>query len=135
MSTTAWATEMPFEERFRPSLVERARKREVIGETGPVWIVRGDPSLGDSYPNYTVREVDEHTHRCSCQKHPGGQYRSMCSHLLAVLLKRAEMPPERPNALRQGEETNGRLTDEPGVRDVGAEPLVAPALAPSVPTR
>lgn len=77
------------QDRFKPTLVERARKREVYPAGSGKWIVPGNEDLGDSYPHYTITEQDN-WHHCTCRDHAGGQYRPVCSHVIAVLLWKEE---------------------------------------------
>lgn len=82
---------------MRPSLVERAKKRQVNeGKTPGVYIVVGNHKLGDQYPNYMVREVNGGwTCDCLSVNRTGGAYRSTCSHITGVLLHIEEHGPWR----------------------------------------
>ena len=89
MSKASWQTEDPVqswaEDRFGPSLVRRAQKRQIHPTIGG-WLVVGDVHLGDAYADYQVERVDGR-YRCSCQGHLYGDSRSrICSHALAVML-------------------------------------------------
>lgn len=76
------------EDKFRASLVARAKKRSVVDSDGG-WTIVGDQRLGDSYPSYAV-SLDGRKYRCSCYQHDGGETRrhKVCSHVLAVILHR-----------------------------------------------
>lgn len=73
---------------MRPSLVERAKKRQVNeGKTPGVYIVVGNSSLGDQYPNYMVKQSNgQWTCDCLNLNRTGGAYRKTCSHITGVLL-------------------------------------------------
>ncbi|ADY01226.1 zinc finger, SWIM domain protein [Vulcanisaeta moutnovskia 768-28] len=53
------------------------------------WVVRGDPRLGDRYPNYVVRLRDGR-YQCSCFETGWGLRRrgEVCTHIAAVILHR-----------------------------------------------
>ncbi|WP_069806907.1 hypothetical protein [Vulcanisaeta thermophila] len=55
-----------------------------------VWIVEGDPSLGDRYPTYVVRLRPDGRYACSCFETPWGMRRKseICTHIAAVMLWR-----------------------------------------------
>lgn len=73
---------------MRPSLVKRAKEREVNeGKSPGIYVVSGKEKLGDKYPSYIVRERNgEWTCDCLSPSRTGGQYRSTCSHITGVLL-------------------------------------------------
>lgn len=83
-------------DRFRPTIVARARKRTVSPlspdrHSTRRWDVAGDPKLGDAYESYLVQlKVGERTYHCSCYTTKRGdvRQRSVCSHIIAVLLFR-----------------------------------------------
>lgn len=90
MARGAWTTTSPKSDPLRPSLVERAKKRQVqSGKSPDTWIVNGIKGLGDSYDDYLVREVDG-VYNCDCHTHGHGEYRARktCSHVTAVILYR-----------------------------------------------
>lgn len=106
--TDLWATEHadPVEAtkaKFRASLVRRAEKREVlfVPEDGN-WVVLGRPDMGDAFDNYRVH-FNAGRYSCTCQTHAGGEYRKMCSHVLAVILwrKRAQKKEAAVRAARK----------------------------------
>lgn len=77
---------------FRPSLLERAKKRTVI-PAGDHWVVAGDSKLGDAYEDYAVSFVPETgKYHCRCYEtdHGSTRARRMCSHVLAVILYRRQ---------------------------------------------
>lgn len=79
------------EGRFRPTLVKRAKKRVVTPINGKLWCVAGDSRLGDSLRQYEVELVGRR-YRCDCYLTPHGDSRakSVCSHVLAVILYRRD---------------------------------------------
>lgn len=114
------------EERFRPSLVKRARQREVY-PTGPgKWTVLGDDKLNDSFPYYTIKE-NGRLHHCTCQDHQGGEFRRVCSHILAVMLwkegqegqEEQEVQDQEPGALVPC--ADGLASDDPDQEEEGEE--------------
>ncbi|MCL6558026.1 MAG: ATP-dependent DNA helicase [Firmicutes bacterium] len=85
-----WITEkIEPEEKFRASLVTRAKKRTVVPAGENVWRVAGDPKLGDTYPVYRV-VLNGKRYSCSCYTHYWGESRAnrVCSHVLAVIMYR-----------------------------------------------
>lgn len=79
------------EDKFRTSLVKRAKKRLVIAAGDRRWVVRGEPSLGDAYPRYSVTlDHGSRVYMCSCYFNDYGSHRrhKVCSHVLAVILYR-----------------------------------------------
>lgn len=86
----AWKTD---DSRSKPTtgMAKIARKRlaDVSHVGAETFRVAGNAKLSDKYPSYDVT-VGESGNRCSCQDHPGGQYRPMCSHKLAVLMWRKQ---------------------------------------------
>jgi len=77
------------EDSFRPTLVNRAKKRHGIQVGQGKWIVDGNPKLGDQYDQYFVTLPEgERKYRCSCQGHQGGEYRKICSHIVYITLAR-----------------------------------------------
>ena len=90
-----WITEkIDPEEKFRASLVSRARKRIVTPIGGNTWRVAGDPKLGDTYPVYKVT-LNGKRYSCSCYAHYYGESRAnkVCSHVLAVIMYRRNNRP------------------------------------------
>lgn len=76
--------------KFRPSLVKRSVDRlDSIRKNEDGWIVLGDMSKGDAYPEYFVNMVSK-KYVCSCHEHFYGDVRQaqMCSHILAVIIYR-----------------------------------------------
>ena len=72
-------------------LVKRARKRTVYeSDTPDIWIVQGNPSLSDTYAAYSVTLMGGTRYLCSCQTHFHGETRQLCSHIVGVMLARAE---------------------------------------------
>lgn len=73
---------------MRPSLVKRAKEREVQeGKSPGIYIVVGNAKLGDQYPSYIVRQRGgEWTCDCLSPSRTGGQFKSTCSHITGVLL-------------------------------------------------
>lgn len=99
---------------FRATLVDRARKREVrLGDGSHVVI--GNRSLGDSYPTYVVTDQDQY-HHCTCQDHGGGEYRRVCSHIVAVMLEK-----EQSGVYTSREEESGPEL-QPSMREHAFEP-------------
>lgn len=90
---TSWTTSKPGSDPLKESLIERAKKREVYeGKSKNVYIVMGNPALGDSYDRYLV-EWDgggllADNFSCDCQNanRQGSQYRKVCSHITGVVL-------------------------------------------------
>lgn len=76
---------------FRASVVDRARRRlGAVRPAGPnVWVVAGNPALGDQHPGYVIR-LEGHRYACSCYGHRHGEHRErrVCSHVVAVILHR-----------------------------------------------
>ncbi|MDI6813903.1 MAG: DEAD/DEAH box helicase family protein, partial [Desulfitobacteriaceae bacterium] len=91
-----WITEkiLEPEEKFRPSLVTRAKKRIVTPIDDNTWRVAGDPKLGDTYPVYRVT-LNGKRYSCSCYAHYYGESRAnrVCSHVLAVIMYRRSNKP------------------------------------------
>lgn len=70
---------------------ERRVRDSIILQIGPDdWIVEGMPQLSDHYAEYQVHrwynDEGKPRHTCACQKHVGGQYRNMCTHIIATLI-------------------------------------------------
>lgn len=86
-----WATEDSLPPlNVRPSLIKRARKREVFrGKDENSWRITGDTKLSDTRPQYFVG-LEDGKYFCSCQTSMGGEYRRNCSHKVAVMLCRRE---------------------------------------------
>lgn len=85
----------PYEARFKPTLVKRAKRRleSITILSDQAWEVSGDPKLGDQYPEYLVTlPPGDRTYTCSCHSHfhGGTRQKKMCSHVLAVILWRRE---------------------------------------------
>lgn len=102
------------EDKFRSTLVARAKKRHVTAHQD-YWHVRGDPKLGDTQPDYPVRFDSATNHYvCRCYStHHGSTRRSrICSHVLAVILHR------RANPVRSAS-SNLRSEGESADREVG----------------
>lgn len=82
-------------EAVRPSLMARAKKREVLEDPwlSNVWSVTGDSKLGDVHHNYEV-VLNGKKYDCTCHTSAHGETRArrMCSHVLAVILYRREHP-------------------------------------------
>lgn len=76
----------------RKTLALRAAKRvedvSILGDGE--FIVAGRPQDGDSFPEYHVQRGDRWG--CSCQSHSGGQYRGVCSHIVACMLAEQARP-------------------------------------------
>lgn len=75
-----------------PSLVKRGKERVqdlTPSPDGDGWQIKGRGSkFGDHYEQYHVvfRAGEKGPrHYCSCQTHAGGEYRSICSHIMAVI--------------------------------------------------
>lgn len=93
--TSSWTTTKPDPNPMKPSLVERAMKRECYeGASQDVYVVVGNDSLGDKYPHYLVRFGDRYEHGVTCDclnpNRTGGQYRRICSHVTRAMLYREE---------------------------------------------
>ena len=81
-------------DRISKSKIKRAERRvrdSVITQVGENdWVVEGHPKLGDHYSEYKVHRTignnGKMRHVCACQQHVGGQYRSMCTHIIATLI-------------------------------------------------
>jgi len=88
-----WTTEEVnnIEDKFRPSLVTRAKKRTVIPIGKGIWKVVGEPKLGDTYSMYKVT-LNGKRYSCSCYAHYFGESRAnrICSHVLAVIMYRKQ---------------------------------------------
>ena len=54
-----------------------------IGEN--TWLVKGDPKMSDSLPQYIVRFVNG-KYTCDCQVSMWGESRKLCTHIGAVIL-------------------------------------------------
>ena len=78
----------PVDLQFKDSLKKRAKARSGHPLSENTWEVYGDHTLGDSYASYEVSQAPDYRYSCSCQKHRGGQYRAMCSHILFVIYAR-----------------------------------------------
>jgi Rad3-related DNA helicase len=114
---TATAERPSIADRFRDSLVKRARKR-VVYPSSDGWVTPGVEKLGDAYPLYTITEQEGsggRRHHCTCQGHAGGQYRGVCSHILAVLLWKED-------------------NDFKPAQGVGEQPQLTPPPPPGLPT-
>jgi len=82
-------TSTTFEDKFKPTLVARAKKRTGVQVGERKWVVDGNHKLGDSYEEYfVILPEGERKYHCSCQNHQGGEYRKLCSHSLYVMLAR-----------------------------------------------
>jgi ATP-dependent DNA helicase DinG len=80
---------------FRPSLLERGRKRTVHTLADRQWQVAGQPSLGDHHASYVVTlSAGARKYHCQCYESNGGAARQhrMCSHVMAVILHRQQVP-------------------------------------------
>lgn len=79
--------ETGIEDRFRESLVKRAKKRLVKKTGKQSWQILGDAKLGDAYEFYTVVKSGR-SYDCTCYGHMYGEIRSkkICSHVLAVII-------------------------------------------------
>ena len=75
------------------SWIKRALRRFESGSVRQVcdgvWVVSGDPKLGDRYPTYVVR-LKEGRYYCSCFETSWGLRRKaeVCTHIAAVILHR-----------------------------------------------
>lgn len=73
----------------RPTLQARAQKRvdagDVERDSDRTFAVQGNAKAGDQHDSYTVTRGVERWH-CSCQGHQGGQYRGVCSHIVAAMI-------------------------------------------------
>lgn len=73
--------------KVRESLIERSATRldsiEKIGSGN--FIVGGNPRMGDHFDHYEVAYVGRRW-QCSCQEHQGGEFRGLCSHIIACML-------------------------------------------------
>lgn len=73
----------------KPSLKARALKRSVTRLSRTAWVVAGDPKLNDSRRDYHVSKPGgESKYSCACYAtmHGETRRRSMCSHVMAVIL-------------------------------------------------
>ena len=105
----------PIEDKFRDSLVQRAKKRTVVfNAPDGEFSVSGNESLGDSRSRYTVR-WDGATRRwvCDCYSTHHGQTRrrSICSHALAVILHRRNPPTAASSRPAPKSPIKGRTVD------------------------
>lgn len=66
------------------SLLLRAQKRTAIRLAPTLYKVLGEQKFGDTYPAYVVRKVAGRW-VCTCQGHMGGEYRTVCSHIVAAV--------------------------------------------------
>lgn len=93
--TSSWVTTDPGVNPMKPSLVERAKQRECYeGAAENVYVVVGNQSLGDKYPQYLVRFGGNYENGVTCDclnpNRTGGQYRKTCSHITSAMLYREE---------------------------------------------
>lgn len=96
--TSSWTTTPASPNPMKPSLVERAMKRECREGASPdVYVIEGNSSLGDHYPQYLVRfgEGYENGVTCDClnPSRQGSQYRRTCSHITRAMIFREENGP------------------------------------------
>jgi Rad3-related DNA helicase len=82
------------EESFGDSLVKRAAKRDGAQIADRSWVVYGNAKLSDRYEMYYVDlPKGSRSYTCSCQRHAGGQYRKVCSHILYIVqARRGNLP-------------------------------------------
>lgn len=124
MALTDWvdaAAPPTVADRFRDTLIARARKRKVIQKPSGAWVVVGNPKLGDSYPTYTILEGGERYH-CTCQDHQGGEFRRVCSHILAVMLAKEEDGLDPFDS--SGREDGSGEVEEVGVGEGAPDPSI-----------
>lgn len=118
------------------SLQARARKRQVEQSGYKRWRVAGDTSLGDTYADYMVHlPAGSNKYDCSCQSHYGGQFRSFCSHILAVIYHRqdhADIVYDEPATPTQSSK-GGSEPDNLPSRSIGLPPAPDPLLRPPAP--
>ncbi len=117
------------EDKFRDSLVNRAKKRVVIAASPGRWLVRGESGLGDAYPRYTVTLGEgERRYTCSCYSNNYGEHRrhTICSHVLAVILYRRN---------RRDEDKRGEGGMDAGAVGVPQTVILPPPSLPTIPTR
>lgn len=89
---SSWQTTPAGRNPLKPSLVERAKKRITReGKSPNVYVVEGNPALGDHYDAYLVQDHDG-VFSCDCQNpnRPGSEYRRTCSHITGVILHQRE---------------------------------------------
>jgi hypothetical protein len=91
-------------DKFGESKLKRAARRldDVTVLGADTWSVVGNPKLGDQYSDYVV-DFDGHGYTCTCQDHGYGEYRSICTHIVAVIIWR-----------RLQRETTGKFVPNPG---------------------
>ena len=109
--TSSWVTTEPGDNPLKPSLIKRAKKREVYEAGIPDhYSVIGNHSLGDSYPNYLVKiSPEENTCDCLSLSRTGGHYRKTCSHITGALLFQQDNGPwgTSPQVIEKGEARHG----------------------------
>lgn len=121
--TSSWTTSKPGTDALTPSLIERAKKREVFeGGTENCYVVIGNGSLGDSYPSYLV-QITPDANLCDCLSlnRTGGHYRKTCSHITGALLFQQEHGPWGSNPREDHFPPIGKEKDRAEVEDSEGE--------------
>ena len=122
-----WSTFDPEDDvagKFGESMAKRARRRTVTQPGNWAhnrWLVLGDTKLGDAYSDYTVSFNGRH-YTCSCREHAYGEYRKLCSHVVAVILFR-----KGHRAVEQGEEVELPQLQSAVEAEVEVDPLPLPS--------
>lgn len=94
--------------KFSESKLKRATRRvnDVQQVSIGTWNVIGNPKLGDQYSFYTIDYLQlSNTYSCTCQNHGYGEHRSICTHIIAVIIWRR----------LQKEETGKFIPDPKGI--------------------
>lgn len=124
---TSFTGVKPVEERFKESIVKRARKRHVSYSMPGVYVVKGDVKLNDTHPRYTVRLVGKRW-RCDCyeSQHGGTRAHNACSHVVAVLLFR-ETEGGNAEQVASGEGEVAQAAEGTARPSVGSLPSAEPS--------
>lgn len=94
--------------KVRETLVDRSATRlEDVTKIGPgAFTVAGNPRMGDHFDVYEVKHAGRWA--CTCQEHQGGEFRGLCSHIIACMLwetrPRINWDPEPEQAIWWPEE-------------------------------